>query len=81
MGPDHQHKLVLCLFAAFIWYQIRYRSNPEPLLLERFEVLLFAIALSQLTIEGLVERAQVCVNNLRTFKQYINLLLRQLRSG
>ena len=79
MGPDHQHKLVLCLVAAYIWYQIRYRSTPEPLLLERFEVLLFAIALSQLTIEGLVERGQVCVNNIRIFNRYFNLLFRQLR--
>ena len=74
MDFDQRHKLVLCLVAAYIWYQIRYRVNPEPLLLERFEVLLFAIALSQLTIEGLVERTQECVNSFRTFKQYLNLL-------
>ena len=74
MDFDQRHKLVLRLVAAYIWYQIRYRVNSEPLLLERFEVLLFAIALSQLTIEGLVERAQECVNSFRTFKQYLNLL-------
>ena len=74
MTFDQQHKVVLCLVAAYIWYQIRYRANPEPLLLERFEVLLFAIALSQLTIEGIRERVQECVNSFRTFKQYLNSL-------
>ena len=73
MTIDQQHRVVLCLTAAYIWYQIRYRTNPEPLLLERFEVLLFAIALSQLTIEGIKERVQECVNSFRTFKQYFNL--------
>ena len=79
MGPENQHKVVLCLFAAYIWYQIRYRRQQEPLLLERFEALLLAITLSQLTIEGFIERFQVCVDTIRTFNRYFNLLSRQLR--
>ena len=73
MTFGQQHKVVLCLVAACVWYQIRYRANPEPLLLERLEVLLFAIAFSQLTIEGIRERVQECINSFRTFKQYLNL--------
>ena len=79
MGPNHRHQLVLCLSAAYIWYQIRYQNSPDPLLLERFEVILFAIALSQLTIEGLVERGRIWIDNIRTFGRYVNWLLRQLR--
>ena len=79
MGPDTQHKLILCLFGAYIWYQIQFRRPTESLLLERFEALLLAITLSQLTIEGLLERSQDCVNTFRTINRYFNLLPRHLR--
>ena len=73
MDPDTQHKLVLCLFGAYIWYQLQFRRPTESLLLERFEALLIVIALSQLTIEELTGKIRDCVNSFRTISRYFNL--------
>ena len=73
MGPNSQHKIVLCLFGAYIWYQLQFRRPTETLLLERFEALLIVITLSQLTIEELTEKVRDCVNAFRTINRYFNL--------
>ena len=73
MGPNTQHKLVLCLFGAYIWYQLQFRRPTETLLLERFEALLIVITLSQLTTEELIEKVRDCVNTFRTINRYFNL--------
>ena len=73
MNFDTQHKIVLCLVASYILYQLRTRRPAEPSTVERFETLLIGIALTQLFIEAIAEDIQDRRETFRTINRYFNL--------
>ena len=76
MDLDTQHKIVLCLFVAYIWYQLRSRRSADHQLVERYEGIIIGIALIQITIEGVAEGIQDGITKLRAFNRYFNLFPR-----
>ena len=65
MDLDAQHKIVLCLFVAYIWYQLRSRRPANHQFVERFEEIIIVIVLSQITIEGVAGGIQNGITKLR----------------
>ena len=76
MGRDATHKIVLCLFVAYTWYQLRSRRPANQQFVERFEEIIILIILIQITIEGVAEGIQNGITKLRAVNRYFNLFPR-----
>ena len=76
MDRDATHKIVLCLFVAYTWYQLRSRRPANHQFVERFEEIIIVIVLTQITIEGVAEGIQNGITKLRAVNRYFNLFPR-----